>query len=127
MEMLVNTVRMVDYDQAKERAIGTNDTIKENLAIGIINPEDFKKLNLTPSLNLKLINKFGDVIIKVKQDKDIPLGTIIMPVSIWANQITGIENNELIFKNIKVNVETTRDSVPTFEKLLQSIKQVKIK
>ncbi|MFX1409808.1 MAG: molybdopterin dinucleotide binding domain-containing protein [Promethearchaeota archaeon] len=122
MEMLVNTVRMVDYDQAKEHATGTDDTLKDNLAIGIINPEDFKRLNLTPSLNLKLVNKFGEVIIKIKQDKDIPLGTIIMPISIWANQITGVENNRLIFKNVKVNVEATKDSVPTFEKLLQSIR-----
>ena len=125
--MLVNTVRMVDYDQAKEHAIGTDDTLKDNLAIGIINPEDFKRLNLTPSLNLKLVNKFGEVIIKIKKDKDIPLGTIIMPISIWANQITGVENNRLIFKNVKVNVEATKDSVPTFEKLLQSIRQEKIK
>jgi len=123
MEMVVNTVRMVDYDQAREHASGNNETLKENLAIGLINPEDFKRLNLTPSLNLKVISKFGEVIIKLKQNKDIPDGTIIMPVSIWANQITGFENNELIFKNIKVNVEATRDSVLTFESLLESIKQ----
>ncbi len=123
MEMLVNTVRMVDYDQAREHASGNNETLKENLAIGLINPEDFKRLNLTPSLNLKVISKFGEVIIKIKQNKDIPDGTIIMPVSIWANQITGFENNELIFKNIKVNVEATRGSVLTFESLLKSIKQ----
>jgi len=123
MEMVVNTVRMVDYDQAKEHASGDNETLKDNLAIGLINPEDFKRLNLTPSLNLKVISKFGEVIIKIIQNKDIPNGTIIMPVSIWANQITGFENNELIFKNIKVNVEATRDSVLTFESLLESIKQ----
>ena len=123
MEMVVNTVRMVDYDQAREHAIGNNQTLNENLAIGLINPEDFKRLNLTPSLNLKVISKFGEVIIKIIQNKDIPNGTIIMPVSIWANQITGFENNELIFKNIKVNVEATRDSVLTFESLLKSINQ----
>ena len=121
--MLVNTVRMIDYDQVREYSIGNNETLKENLALGIVNPEDYKNLNLSPSLNLKVTSKFGEVVIKVKQDKDIPQGTIIMPVSIWANQITGIENNELIFKNIKVNVETTRDSVLTFESLLKSIKQ----
>lgn len=123
MEMLVNTVRMVDYDQAREHASGNNETLKENLAIGLINPEDFKRLNLTPSLNLKVISKFGEVIIKIIQDKDIPNSTIIMPVSIWANQITGFENNELIFKNIKVNAEATRDSVLTFESILKSIKE----
>ncbi len=123
LELVVNTVRMVDYDQLREYSVGNNETLKENLALGIVNPEDFKKLNLSPSLNLKVTSKFGEVVIKVKQDKDIPQGIIIMPVSIWANQITGFENNELIFKNIKVNVEATRDSVLTLESLLKSIKQ----
>ena len=92
MEMLANTVRMVDYDQLKEYSFGDENSLKENLAIGIINPEDFGKLSLTTSLNLKLSNEYGEVIIKVKQNKDVPIGTILMPVSIWANQITGISN-----------------------------------
>ncbi len=123
MNMLVNTVRMMDYDQAKEYSEGDNNTLKEKLAIGFLNPEDFKNLNLTPSLNLKLISNFGNVIIKTLQDKNIPLGTINMPVSIWANQITGIENNELIYKNLKVNVEVTKDSILGIKELLNSIKE----
>jgi len=123
MDMLVNTVRMIDNDQAKEYSEGDNNTLTEKLAIGLINPEDFKNLNLTQSLNLKLISNFGSVIIKALQDKNVPLGTINMPVSIWANQITGIENNELLYKNIKVNVEVTRDSVLGLKELINSIKE----
>ena len=123
MEMIVNTVRMVDYDQLREHSFGDDNSLKENLAIGMLNPEDYKKLNLTPSLNLKLVNDYGQVIIKVKQEKDIPLGTILMPVSIWANQITGIINKQLIFKNLKVNAEATRDNVLDIEGLLKVIKK----
>ncbi len=123
MDMLVNTVRMMDYDQAKEYSEGDNNTLNEKLAIGFLNPEDFKNLNLTPSLNLKLISNFGTVIIKAQQDKNVPLGTINMPVSIWANQITGIENNELVYKNIKVKVEVTKDSILNLRDLLNSIKE----
>jgi len=123
MEMIVNTVRMVDYDQLREHSFGDDNSLKENLAIGILNPEDFKKLNLTPSLNLKLINNHGQVIVKVKQEKDIPLGTILMPVSIWTNQITGIINKQLIFKNLNVNAETTRDNVLDINGLLNVIKK----
>ncbi len=122
MELLVNSVRMVDYDQAREYSTGDYSTLRDNLAIGIINPEDFKKLNLTPSLNIKLANQFGNVILKVKQDKNVPEGMILMPVSIWANQITGVENNEIIFKNIKVKVEATRDKALEFKDLIKSIK-----
>ena len=123
MEMIVNTVRMVDYDQLREHSFGDDNSLKENLAIGMLNPEDYKKLNLTPSLNLKLANDYGQVIIKVKQEKDIPLGTILMPVSIWANQITGIINKQLIFKNLKVNAEATRDTVLDIKDLLNVIKK----
>jgi formylmethanofuran dehydrogenase subunit D len=122
MEMIVNTVRMVDYDQLRERSFGDDNSLKENLAIGILNPEDFEKLNLTPNLNLKLANEHGQVIVKVKQEKDIPLGTILMPVSIWANQITGIINKQLIFKNFKVNAEITRDNVLDIKGLLMLLK-----
>lgn len=123
MDMLVNTVRMVDNDQAKEYSEGDNNTLTEKLAIGLINPEDFKNLNLTQSLNMKLISNFGSVIIKALQDKNVPLGTMNMPVSIWANQITGIENNELLYKNIKVNVEVTRDLVLGLKELINSLKE----
>ncbi len=122
MEMVVNTVRMIDHDQLKEHSIGDNNSLKENLAIGIINPDDFNNLKLSIKLNLKLSNKYGNVVINIKQDKDIPNGMILMPISIWANQITGVENNDLIYKNIKVIVEITQESVLNFEDLLKSIK-----
>lgn len=123
MKMLLNTVRMVDFDQVREHAFGDDNSLKEKLAIGLINPEDFNKLNLKSSLNLKLKNNFGSVIIKPQEDKNVPLGTVIMPVSIWANQITGIEDNELIYKNIIVTVELTSDSVLDFKDLLNTIRE----
>ncbi|MFX0003244.1 MAG: molybdopterin dinucleotide binding domain-containing protein [Candidatus Hodarchaeota archaeon] len=121
MEMKVNTVRKVDFDQVREYSFGDKNSLKEKLAIGLINPEDFKKLNLQSSLNLRLTNNFGTVIIKPKEEKDVPIGTIIMPVSIWANQITGMENNDLVYKNIGVNVEATTDSILDINELLNII------
>jgi len=123
MEMVLNTVRMVDHDQAHEYAFGDDNSLKEKLAIGIINPEDFKSLNLTPSLNLKISSKYGHVIIKNKQDENVPVGIVLMPVSIWANQLTGNEGNEMIYKNILVNVESTRDPVLTLQDLISFIKR----
>jgi len=123
MDMLLNTVRMVDYDQAKEYLEGDDNSLKEKLAIGLISPEDFKSLNISQNLNLKLNNKFGSVVIKAIQDENVPVGTINMPVSIWANQITGIENYELLYKNIRVNVEVTRDSVLGIKEIINSIKE----
>ena len=123
MEMILNTVRMVDYDQVREYAHGDNHSLKDNLAIGILNPEDFNRLNLTSNLNLKLSNENGEVIIKVKQDKNIPIGTIVMPVSIWANQLTGINKETLVFKNLKTNAEATGENVLDIKDLLKAIKK----
>ncbi len=122
MEFLVNTVRMVDYDQAREYALGNDDSLKEKLAVGILNPEDFKKLNLSSNLNIKLSNKDGHVTVKAIQEKDVPSGIILMPVSIWANQITGLEKNRLLLKNIKVNVDISDESIMDVKDLINSFK-----
>ncbi|MFX1571551.1 MAG: molybdopterin dinucleotide binding domain-containing protein [Promethearchaeota archaeon] len=122
MKMIVNTVRMVDYDQLREFMAGDNDSLKENLAIGLFNPRDMEKLKLTEKSNVKLSSKFGQITVNVRQKEDVPNGIIIMPVSIWSNQITGVENGELIFKNIEVNVELTQEPILSFEDIISSIK-----
>ena len=121
--MIVNTVRMMKYDQVKEYSFGDDNSLTQNLAIGLLNPEDYKNLNLTPNENLKISNNFGSVNVKPIQDKNVPIGTINMPVSIWANQISGLENNQLIYKNIKVIANATKDSVNNVKDLLNSIKE----
>ena len=122
MELILNTIRMVDYDQAREYALGDENSLKEKLALGLVNPEDYKKLNLTSSLNIELSNKYGRVIIKAKQDENVPPGIILLPVSIWVNQITGYENGELIFKNIKVNVSVSSEPIKGVHEIINSIK-----
>lgn len=122
MKMIANTVRMVDYDQVREYVFGDNNSLKEKLAIGLINPEDFSKLKINSRLNIKLSNNFGSVVIKPIQNDGTPKGIIIMPVSIWANQITGIEKNEPVYKNIGVTVEATSDLVLELQVLINSIK-----
>ena len=122
MEMTLNTVRMVDHDQAREHSFGDEKSLEENLAIAVINPEDFKKLNLTQSLHLTVSNKNGQIIVGIKEDESVPQGTVLMPISIWSNQLTEVEKNELIFKNITVHVEATRDPITTFNEIIKSIK-----
>lgn len=123
MEMVVNTVRMVDNDQLKEFSFGDDISLKENLAVCFLNPIDSKKLDITPNMNLKLSNEYGQVILKIEENKNIPVGTILLPVSIWANQITGIVEGQLIFKNIKVHAEVTEEIVLDIKDLLRIIKK----
>ena len=123
MELLLNTVRLVDNDQAREYSIGTEISLTEKLAIAFINPVDFEKLNLDPDSNLKIMNKMGEIIVKVKKDEKVSQGTVLMPVSIWSNQITGVEKEQIQYKNLEVEVEATRDPVPEYKDLILKIKE----
>lgn len=121
MKFLLNVQRKVDYDQARELTFGDNASLKDKLAIAILNPEDFKALNLTNNSRVKLISQFGQVVVAAKEEKDTPKGMIIMPVSIWANRITGIEEDYMVYKNIEILVEPSSDPILTFEELIKDI------
>lgn len=123
MHLILNTVRLMENDQAKEYALGDINSLEEKLALAFINPLDFKELNLDNNPNLKIFSKFGNIIVKALKDEDVPKGSILMPISIWSNQITGIENSELLFKNIDVTVEATDTEVINFDSIIQRIKE----
>jgi len=120
MDMIINTGRKIDHDQAKEHAFGDDNTLKENVAIALINPDNFKELNL--KANIKVSSQFGSVVLQCKEDKDVPKGMIYIPVSIWANQLTGVENEQLVYKNIRGTVEPTNEPVLEFKELILKIK-----
>ncbi len=122
MEMLLNIVRMIDYDQAFEFTESEIESIGEKLAISFINSKDFKEMYLVPSLNLHLSNKYGDIIVKFKQNENLPKGIILMPVSIWSNQLTYTINGDIIYKNIKIQVEGTRDQITKFDDIIKNLK-----
>lgn len=121
MEFILNSVRRIDNDQVKEHAFGTEQSLEERLAICFINPKDFERLNLVSSLHLKISNKEKHVIVKVEKDDDIPDGMVLMPVSIWSNRLTAVQNNELLYKNIIVNMEATREPIMKFKEIIQEL------
>ena len=95
MELILNTVRKVDNDQTKEFAFGDTKSLEENLAIAFLNPTNMKKLNLKNEECLNITNDVGSIVVKALEDEDVPEGSILLPVSIWANQLTKVEGNEL--------------------------------
>jgi formylmethanofuran dehydrogenase subunit D len=44
-----------------------------------------------------------------------------MPVSIWSNQLSVVQNDEILYKNILVDVEATRDPITKFEEIMQNL------
>ena len=121
MEFILNSIRRIDNDQVKEHAFGTEQSLEEKLAICFINPKDFEKLNLVSSLHLKISNKEKHIIVKVEKDDDVPDGTVLMPVSIWSNRLSVVQKNELLYKNIVVNMEATREPIMKFKEIIQEL------
>ena len=121
MEFILNTIRRIDNDQVKEFTFGTEQSLEEKLAVCFINPKDFDKLNLVSSLHLKISNKEKHVIVKIEKDGNVPAGTVTMPVSIWSNRLSEVLNNELLYKNVAVNVEATREPIMKFEDIIQEL------
>ena len=120
--MIINTVRKIDHDQAKEHAFGDEKSLKDNVALALINPDNFKELNLKSDSNVKVSSQFGSVVLRCQEEKNVPKGMIYIPVSIWANQLTGIENEQLVYKNIKASVEPSSEPVLEFKEIMLKIK-----
>lgn len=123
MNFILNTVRRMESDQAKEFSLGDKKSLVEKLAIAFMNPKDYEKVNPNNKPNLKISSNYGQIVVKILVDEDLPNGTVLMPISIWSNQITGVENSELIYKNIQVSVEVTEEEVKDFNSLINKIKE----
>ncbi|MFW9950946.1 MAG: molybdopterin dinucleotide binding domain-containing protein [Candidatus Thorarchaeota archaeon] len=121
MEFKLNSVRRIDNDQVNEHTFGTDQSLEKKLAVCFINPKDFEKLNLVPSLHLKISNKEKDIVVRIEKDENIPEGTVLMPVSIWSNQLSEVQNDELLYKNISVDLEATRDPITQYKEIVQKL------
>ncbi len=124
MEMIINTVRSIHKDQTAEQAFGNAESLKNNLAIAFIHPESLKKLNVQENSNIKITSEYGSIVLKVIQDDSVPENVINVPISIWANQITGVLEQELVFKHEKGIVKPTTDPILTYEELLKRINSI---
>ncbi|MFX0148735.1 MAG: molybdopterin dinucleotide binding domain-containing protein [Candidatus Hodarchaeota archaeon] len=119
----MNTARRMENDQAKEFALGDKASLKEKLAVAFLNPLDLEKINPKKDRNLKVSSMYGEIVVRGVIDEDVTQGTILLPNSIWSNQITGIENLELKYKNIIVRLEPTEEPVTDLNKIMQKIKE----
>lgn len=122
MKLILNTVRKIDYDQAKEFTFGDTQSLQEQLAIAFLNPKNVHDLKITKDSHVKITNEAGSIVVKVLEDENIPEGSISMPVSIWANQITQVHENEIFYKNITVNVEPSNEAITKYTDLITKIR-----
>ena len=122
MEVILNTCRKIDNDQVKEFIFGDEASLQDKLAVSYLNPLDLKKLELSIKSNIKISSKKSSIVVKCLEDPKVPEGMILLPVSIWSNQLTEVEGEEIQYKNIIVNIEPTSDSILSFNDILKRIK-----
>jgi formylmethanofuran dehydrogenase subunit D len=122
MEVILNTCRKIDNDQVKEFIFGDDASLRDKLAVSYLNPLDLKKLGLSTNSNLKISSKKSSIVVKCFEDPKVPEGMILLPVSIWSNQLTEVAGEEIQYKNIIVHIEPTNDSILNFNDILKRIK-----
>lgn len=122
MEVILNTCRKIDNDQVKEFTFGNDTSLQDKLAVSYLNPLDLKKLGLSPNSNIKISSKKSSIVVKCFEDPKVPESMILLPVSIWSNQLTEVEGEEIQYKNIIVQIEPTSDSILSFNDILKRIK-----
>ncbi|MGV9173995.1 MAG: molybdopterin dinucleotide binding domain-containing protein [Promethearchaeia archaeon] len=123
MKLKVSSIRMLENDQAREYTFGDNESFRDKLAVASIHPDDFEELGMTKSLPLHLENENGEVNVWVKKDEEVPKGYIYMPVSIYFNQISGVKNGEIIYKNVECEAFPTRDQPLKRDEIIKKIKK----
>jgi formylmethanofuran dehydrogenase subunit D len=79
-------------------------------------------VNLNSNARIKITSQRSSIVVKCLEDSNVPEGMILLPVSIWSNQLTAIEGEEIRYKNIVVGVEPTNDSILSFNDLLRRIR-----
>ncbi|MFW9929513.1 MAG: molybdopterin dinucleotide binding domain-containing protein [Candidatus Thorarchaeota archaeon] len=122
MQLILNTVRKIDNDQTRELAFGDKSSLEEQLAIAYLNPKKVRELQLPKTNHIKITNEAGSIIVKALEDENVPDDSILLPISIWANQVTRVMNDDLAFKNITVNVDSTDEPITKFEDIITKIK-----
>lgn len=122
MELTLNTVRKIDYDQTREFAFGDKKSLEEHLAIAFLHPRNMKDLNLRKDAKVKISNEAGSIVVEAQEDEKVPVDSILLPVSIWANQITRVQGTEISYKNIKVIVDATNEPITKYEDIINKIK-----
>jgi formylmethanofuran dehydrogenase subunit D len=87
---------------------------QEHSAIIYMSVNDIKKLGIRDNATVELSNDVGRVVVRAKDDKSCPDGFGFMPISPYANRLTGYNPSKAQFpdfKSIKVMVKPTEETV----------------
>lgn len=92
-------------------------------AVCAINSSDMEKLGVTPDDNVKVTSKFGEVVVKAKQDDGNPDGLVFIPMGPWCNAVVSGDTHGSgmpSYKGIDATVEKTGEAVLTVKELMRT-------
>jgi formylmethanofuran dehydrogenase subunit D len=92
-------------------------------AVCEMNSGDMEKLGVTPEDNVKVTTKFGEVVVKAKQDDGNPDGLIFIPMGPWCNAVVSGDTHGAgmpSFKGIDATVEKTGEAVLSVKELMRT-------
>jgi formylmethanofuran dehydrogenase subunit D len=123
MEFRLNTGRTIWQGEAIEA--GKNlEMYRKAAGVCYINEEDMAKIGVKEGDAVKVISKYGDVVVCVKKATEtMPEGMVYIPMGPWANCVVMPETNSTAMPSYKgpidVNIEKTDEEIPIMMDLMR--------
>lgn len=87
-----------------------------------MNKEDMEKLSVAADESVKVKTRFGEVVVKAKEDGGTPEGIVFIPMGPWANAVVSGDTHGAgmpTYKGIDAEIEKTSDKVLPVKELMQ--------
>ena len=97
------------------------------VAVCEINPEDCAKLGTKTGDRVKVKTEYGEVVVFVKESKEVPEGIIFIPLGPYANMVIDPDTKGTgmpMFKGVKGTVEKTEDEVLQLDDIIEELSKV---
>jgi formylmethanofuran dehydrogenase subunit D len=88
-----------------------------------MNKEDMEKLGVAVDESVKVKTRFGEVVVKAKEDSGTPEGIVFIPMGPWANAVVSGDTHGAgmpSYKGIDAEIEKTGDKVLPVKELMQT-------
>ena len=123
MKFYINTGRTIWQGEAIEA--GKNlELYRKAAGVCYLNEEDMKKAGLKEGDNVKVISKYGDVVVCLKKaTESMPEGMVYIPMGPWANSVVSPETKSTAMPAYKgpldVEIVKVDEEVPTMANLMK--------
>lgn len=90
-----------------------------------LNSDDIQKLGASPGGNVSVTTDYGDVVVKLKENKGNPAGIAFIPMGPWANSVVNPDTSGCGmpgFKGVKARIDLTNNKILSMKELIARYK-----